>query len=109
MRLVSLQAITSNYAAIFSWIKEVHSKERNATGVKAGGFLKVLKKFKGFFLLEMLRMVFTIVEGGSTTLQGIQLSFCKSDKAMKCIRQSVLDARTDARLICIWQSILHAN
>ena len=50
MRFVSIQAITSNYAAIFSWLKEVNSKERNAAGVKAGGFLKVLKKFKSFFL-----------------------------------------------------------
>ena len=108
MRFVSIQAITSNYAAIFSWFKEVNAKERNATGIKAGGFLKVLKKCKSFFLLEILRMVFTIIEGGSTTLQGIQLSFCKSDKAIKYIRQSVLNARTDARFVCIWQSILHA-
>ena len=52
MRLVSIQAITSNYAAIFSWLKEVNSKERNATGVKAGGFLKVFKKFKSFSCLR---------------------------------------------------------
>eukprot|EP00794_Sanderia_malayensis_P000911 gene911-216_t len=46
------------------------------------------------------------VEGGSSSLQGTQLSFCKSEKVKRCIRQSVKDARTDGRFSNLWQSIL---
>ena len=38
-------------------------------------------------------MIFTVVEGGSSSLQGTQLSFCKSEKVIQCIRQSVKDAK----------------
>ena len=97
----------SNYTDILRWLEEVNLKENNANGVKAGGFLKLLSKFNSFFL-EILRMVFTIVEGDSSTLQGVQLSFSKSEKTITCIRQSVSNARADARFVCIWQSILGA-
>ena len=109
MRLVTIQAITSNYTDILRWLEsgeERKRKEKNGNGVKTCGFFKSLTKFNSFFLLEILRMVFTIVEGGSSTLQGIQLSFGKSEKTITCIRQSVSNARADARFVCIWQSIL---
>ena len=70
MRLVSLEAICSNYIAILNWLKDVGATEKNDSGVKAGGFLKSLSSFNTFFLIEVLRMVFTIVEGGSSDLQG---------------------------------------
>ena len=107
MRLVSLQTIASNYISIVEWLGEVDSTERNATGgVMASGYSKSLKDFNSFFLLEILRMVLTIVEGGNLSLQDTQLSFCKSEKVIQCIGQSVIDTRTDDRFSKLWQSIL---
>ena len=70
MQLVSLQAITNNYSTILHWLQEVDQKEKNAAGVKPEGYLRSLTKFGTFFSLEVLRMVFTIIEGGSASLQG---------------------------------------
>ena len=106
MRLVSLQAITSNYSAILHWLQEVDEIEKNSAGVKAGGYLKSLTKFDTFFLLEVLRMVFTIIEEGSASLQGTQLNFSKAEKVISAIRQSISDARTDARFSILWQTIV---
>ena len=95
MRLVSLQAITSNYSAILHWLQEVDEIEKNTA-----------TKFDTFFLLEVLRMVFTIIEGGSASLQGTQLNFSKAEKVISAIRQSISDARTDARFSILWQTIV---
>ena len=94
--------------SLLRWLEEVYLKEKSANGVKAVGFLKSLTKFNSIFLLEIFRMVFTMVEGGSSTLQGIQLFFSKLRKTITCIKQSVSNARADARFVCIWQSILDA-
>ena len=102
MWLVSLQAIATNYNSIIEWLDEVDSIERNATGVKASGYSKSLKNYNSLCLLEILRMVFTIVVGGSSSLQGTQLSFCKAEKVIQCIRQSVKNARTDDRFSNLW-------
>eukprot|EP00795_Rhopilema_esculentum_P009559 gene9559-17307_t len=99
-------AITSNYRGIPHWLQEVDEKEKNTAGVKAGGYLRSLTKFDTFFLLEILRMVFTIIEGGSASLQGTQLNFSKAEKVISTIRQSISDARTDARFSILWQAIL---
>ena len=77
MRLVSLEAICSNYIAILNWLKDVDATEKNDSGAKAGGFLKSLSSLNTFFLIEVLRMVFTIVEGGSSGLQEKQLWFAR--------------------------------
>ena len=109
MRLVSLEAICSNYIAIFNWLKDVDATEKNDSGAKASGFLKSLSSFNTFFLIEVLRMVFTIVEGGSSDLQGKQLSFSKSEEVIKCIKESVSNARNEDHFSNIWhasQSVL---
>ena len=49
-------------------------------------------------------MVFTIVEGGSTVLQGKQLSFCKLEEVIKCIKESVSNARKESYFSNIWQA-----
>ena len=87
MRLVSLEAICSNYIAILNWLKDTDATEKNDSGAKAGGFLKSLSSFNTFFLIEVLRVVFTIVEGGSSGLQGKQLSFSKSEEVIKCMKE----------------------
>ena len=109
MRLVSLEAICSNYIAILNWLKDVDATEKNDSGAKAGGFLKSLSSFNTFFLIEVLRMVFTIVEGGSSDLQGKQLSFSKSEEVIKCMKESVSNARNEDHFSNIWhasQSVL---
>ena len=63
---------------------------------KASGFLKSLSSFDTFFLIEVLRMVITIVEGASSDLQGKQLSFSKSEEVIKCIKESVSNARKES-------------
>ena len=112
MRLVSLEAICSNYRHIFNWLKDVDTTEKNDFGAKASGFLMALSRFDTFFLIEVLRMVFTVVEGGSTDLQGQQLSFRKSENVIKCIKESVSNARSEDRFSNIWrasQSVLTVN
>ena len=89
MRLVSLQAITSNYSAILHWLQEWDKKEKNTAGVKAGGYLRSLTKLGTFFSLEVLRMVFTIIEGSNASLQGTKLNFSKAEKVISAIRQSI--------------------
>ena len=79
LRLVSLEAIYSNCIAIFNWLKDVDATEKNdSSGAKASGFLKSLSSFNTFYLIEVLRMVFTILEVGSCELQGKHLPFGKS-------------------------------
>ena len=106
MRRVSLQAITSDHIAILHWLQEVDEKEKNTAGVKAGGYLRSLSNFGTFFLLEALRMVFTIIERGILSLQGTQLNFSKAEKAILAIRQSISDARTGAKFSILWQAIV---
>ena len=104
MRLVSLEAICRNYTAILNWLTDVDATEKNDSGAKASGFLEALSTFNTFFLIEVLRMVFTIVEGGSSDLQGKQLSFGKSEEVIKCIKESVLNARKESYFSSIWQA-----
>ena len=48
------------------------------------------------FMLEALRMSFSTVEGGSASLQGINLNFIETEEVdVNYICQSVLDARTE--------------
>lgn len=109
MRLVSLEPICSNYMAILNWLKDVDATGKSDSGVKAGGFLKSLSSFNSYFLIEVLRMVFTVIEGGSTNLQGIQLSFSKSEEVIKGIKESVSNSRNENHFSNIWhasQSVL---
>ena len=104
MRLVSLEAICRNYKAILNWLANVDATEKNDSGAKASGFLQSLSSFNTFFLIEVLRMVFTIVEGGGSDLQGKQLSFSKSEEVIKCIKESVSNARKESYFSNIWQA-----
>ena len=85
-QLVSLQAITSNYNAILEWLQEVDNNDKTATTVKAGGYRRSLTSFDTFFFLEVLRTVFTIIQGGNTSLQGKQLNFSKAEQVIKAIQ-----------------------
>ena len=105
MRLISIQAITNNYMAILKWLKDVNETQKKTFGFKANGFLKSLKDFNTFFFVEVPRMVFTIVEGTSYNLKGIQLSFSKSEAVIKCIKESISNARNKSHFANIWQAI----
>ena len=83
MRRVSLQAMTSDHSAILHWLQEVKEKEKNTAGVKAGGYLRSLTKFGTIFSLEFLTIVFTIIEGGSASLQSTQLNSAKQKKQFR--------------------------
>eukprot|EP00794_Sanderia_malayensis_P010290 gene10290-11350_t len=98
-------AFSSNYGAILHWLQEVDEHEKNTAGVKAGGYLRSLTKFGTFFSIEILRIVFTVIEGGSASLQATQLNFMKAEKVISAIRQSISDARIDARFPILWQAI----
>ena len=75
--------------AILKWLKDVDETEKNTFGFNASGFLKSWKDFNTSIFLEVLRMVFTIVEGASYNLQGIQLSFSKLEAVIRCIKESI--------------------
>ena len=79
MRLISLDAICRNYTQqIIMWLQEVDEQDRTDFDVKASGFRQMLRKFKTFSLIEILRMVFSVVESANEQPQSVQLNFCKA-------------------------------
>ena len=78
MRLISSEAISRNYTPVILWLQEVDEQVRTDSGVKAGGFLIIMRKFNTCFYVEVLRMVFSIVESASAQLQNVlSLIFAK--------------------------------
>ena len=54
---IFLEAIRRNYTPIILWLQEVDEQVRTDCGVKACGFLKMMRKFNTYFCIEVLRMV----------------------------------------------------
>ena len=81
MQLISLNgnAICRNYVQKIMWLQEVDEQDRTDSGVKAGGFRQMLRKFKTFFHIEILSMVFSVVESANVQLQSAQLNFCSPE------------------------------
>ena len=57
----------------------------------------MMQKFNTHFYIEMLRMVFGIVENASAQLQNAQLNFCKAHDDIACTKASITSARNEAR------------
>ena len=106
MRLTFLEVISRNNMPIILWLQEVDEQVRTDSGVKGGGFLLMMQKFCTYFYVEMLRMVFGIVESASVLLQNAQLNFCKAQDIIACTKASITSARNDARFDNVWSGIL---
>lgn len=72
LRKPSITSITSNYAAVIHFLEdfENHSDNTSKQKAEAAGHLESFQKFDTFFKLEMLRIIFTLVEDSNTALQG---------------------------------------
>ena len=72
LRKPSIISITSNYSAIINWLEDFENHSDNSAKNKseAAGYLESFCKFDTFFKLEILRMIFTIIEDANTALQG---------------------------------------
>ena len=97
MRLISLDAISSNYPQIILRLQEVDELDRTDFGVKAGGFRQLLRKFKSFFYTEILRVVFRVVKSVKVQLHSAQLNYRKAQNIISCAKTAITNARTDSR------------
>lgn len=72
LRKPSITSITSNYAAVIHFLEDFENHSDNSSKQKseAAGHLESFQKFDTFFKLEMLRIIFTLVEDSNTALQG---------------------------------------
>ena len=70
LRKPSIISITSNYSAIINWLEDFENHSDNSAKNKseAAGYLESFCKFDTFFKLEILRMIFTIIEDANTAL-----------------------------------------
>ena len=66
-----------------------------------------MQKFSTYFYIEVLRMVYSIVESTRAWLQNDQLDFCKAYIA--CTKASITSARNDARFDSVWSGVLSAT
>ena len=85
MRLMSLEAASRNSAPIILWLQEVDEQVRTNSGVKAGGFLPMTRKFNTICYVEVLLIDFSIVDFSITVWdQGLILNFLQKipDKQM---------------------------
>jgi hypothetical protein len=80
LRKPSITSITSNYSAIIKWLEDFDSHPKNRKQrAEAAGYLETFYKFDTFWKLELLRMIFTMVEDSNTALQEVQLNFRKAE------------------------------
>ena len=77
LRKTSVSSITSNYAALLEWLEDYQKHPENRKhACEAAGYLQTFRLFDTYFKLELLRIIFTIVEDTNTALQGKnQLNF----------------------------------
>ena len=109
MRLISSEAICRNYTPIILWLQEVEEQVRTSYGVKAGVFLRTIRKFNTCFYVEVLRIVFSIVKSAMTLLQNAQLNFCKTQDNIACTKASTISAGNDDRFDSVLSIILSAT
>jgi len=72
LRKPSITSITSNYSAVVAFLEDFENHSDNSAKQKAeaAGYLESFQKFDTFFKLEILRIIFSIVEDTNTALQG---------------------------------------
>ena len=69
----------------------------------------MMQKFNTCFYIEVLRMIFSIVESASAQLQNAQLNFRKAQDIIACTKASITGARNDARFDSVCSGILSAT
>jgi len=110
LRKQSISSITSNYAAIIEWLTDFGNHKENARiEAEASGLLESFTKFDTFFKLELLRILFTVVEDSNTALQGSQLNFREAEKIINSLKSVIKMARTDDRFATFWRSAVTAS
>jgi Domain of unknown function (DUF4371)/hAT family C-terminal dimerisation region len=107
LRKQSICSITSNYAAILQWLTDFTNHKENARiEAEASGLLESFTKFDTFIKLELLRILFTIVEDSNTALQGAQLNFREAESIINSLKSVIQMARTDERFETFWKSAI---
>ena len=109
MRLISLEAISRNYTPIILWLQEVDEQVRTDSRVKAGGFLKTMRKFNTYFYIEVLRMVLPLLNALVHGCRMLSLIFAKPRMLIACAKASITSARNDARFDSVRSGILSAT
>ena len=101
-RKSSIISITSNYVAIMDWLHTISSDpDSRKHAAEASGFLEALSKFDTFLKLEILRIVFTIIEDSNTAGE-----FRKAEDTIKLLKTILLNARCDDRFQLFWEGAL---
>ena len=77
-------------------------------GAEAGGFLEAFNKFDTYFKLEILRVVFTIIEDSNTARQGMCLNFCQAEVTIHLLEDVLQNARSADHFLLFWEGALKA-
>ena len=109
LRKPSITSITSNYSEIIKWLEDFdsHPENRQQRAV-AAGYLKTFYKFDTFWKLELLRIIFTMVEDSNTALQSAQLNFRKAENVIKTLKDVIGRLRSSERFELLWDSAVLA-
>ncbi len=107
MRKITLISITSNYATLLDWLRELEDNpDFVQCRAEASGFLVQFETFDAYFKLEMLRQVFTVLEDASTRLQGSQLNFRLAESLVETLKEVFKSARSSERFGTFWKAAL---
>ena len=68
--------------------------------------MEALSKFDTFLKLEILRIVFTIIEDSNTALQAVCMNFRKAEDTIKLLKTILLNARCDDRFQLLWEGAM---
>ena len=109
LRKPSITSITSNYSEIIKWLEDFdsHPENRQQRAV-AAGYLKTFYNFDTFWKLELLRIIFTMVEDSNTALQSAQLNFRKAENVIKTLKDVIGRLRSSERFELLWDSAVLA-
>ena len=89
------------------WLHTISSDpDSRKHAAEASGFLEALSKFDSFLKLEILRIVFTIIEDSNTALRAAFMNFRKAEDTIKLLKTILLNARCDDRFQLFWEGAL---
>ena len=70
MRTATVDAIIKNHSTLCQALEQIPAETRDEYGLKAGGFLASLEKFRTYFGLRLSFLLFAASEQLSLSLQG---------------------------------------
>lgn len=109
MRKPSLISISSNYRSLLAWLRDLEKNpDFKACRVEASGFLVHFEKFDTFFKIELLRVIFTVLEDASVKLQSSQLNFRLAEAIITTIKNVFQSGRTEERFSLLWEASVKA-